>query len=108
MWVPLALVRSARYTLNVSGKNSELKSCPLSQVSVPMTMSGFVISRNAENSAFLQRRLCRLMFTIRMCMSSLTGLAWGIDFGDDASMGWPILDGGLDISDRLDVSLTSR
>ena len=47
------------------------------------------------------------MFTIRMCMSSLTGLAWGSVFGDDASMGWPILDGGLDISDRLDVSLKS-
>ena len=40
-------------------------------------------------------------------ISSLTGLAWGNDFGDDASIKWPILDGGLDISDKLDVSLTS-
>jgi len=31
----------------------------------------------------------------------------GGSFGDEASMGWPMEDGGLDISDRMDVSLTS-
>ena len=102
--------RSFPYTKYCSGKYSLLKSVEDSHVSVPMKISGWVISTNERSSAFLCLMLQKLMLTTSM-LSSLFLVA-GIHltelfgFGVDAIRGYPVVEPGLDIvlpSDSVDV-----
>ena len=77
----------------------------VSHVSVPMMMSGLVNSKKASISAFLLHTLWKLIFTMRMQLSSSTFLRGGFGFGDDAEIGWPKVGFGLCWADDRSLSL---
>ena len=89
---PTPSTRSLLYTVKCSGKYSLLYSSSVSQVSVPMMISGFVISRNTKKSSFLCFMLLKFIFTIRSGSFGSNVLLFGVMLaGDDVISGWPIV-----------------